>query len=118
MPVTTSAQGPYAPASAIIGLIRRHLNRGLPSPVNADVLARAGISASLTPRTLQALQALDLVDENGAPSATLEGLRLAPEEEYKQRVADWLQAAYVDALQYVDPATATDSQIRDAFRNY
>jgi uncharacterized protein DUF5343 len=90
----------------------------LPAPVNPDVLARAGVSASLIPRTLQALQALDLIDENGAPSATLEGIRLAPETEYKQRVADWLRAAYADALQFVDPAMATDSQIRDAFRNY
>ena len=118
MPVTPNASAPYAPASAIIELIHRHRSRGLPSPVNSDVLARAGISASLIPRTLQALQALDLIDENGAATGTLEGIRLAPEAEYKQRVADWLRATYADALQFVDPATATDNQVRDAFRNY
>ncbi|MGH7116913.1 MAG: DUF5343 domain-containing protein [Stellaceae bacterium] len=90
----------------------------LPTPLNPDVLARAGISASLIPRTLQAVQALGLIDENGTPSATLEGVRLAPEAEYKQRIADWLRAAYADALQFVNPAMATESQIRDAFRNY
>ncbi len=118
MPVTPDAPAPYAPASAIIELIKRHRSRGLPAPVNADVLARAGISGSLIPRTLQALQTLDLIDESGAPSATLEGIRLAPEAEYKQRIADWLRATYADALQFVDPATVAESEVRDAFRNY
>jgi hypothetical protein len=118
MPVTPDTPAPYAPASAIVDLIKRHRSRGLPAPINSDVLARAGTSESLIPRTLQALQALDLIDENGAPSATLEDIRLAPEAEYKQRLGDWLRATYADALNFVDPATATDSQIRDAFRNY
>jgi hypothetical protein len=118
MPVTPNAPAPYAPASAIIELIKRHRSRGLPAPINSDVLARASISGSLIPRTLQALQALDLIDDSGAPSAILEGIRLAPEAEYKQRVADWLRGAYADALQFVDPATAAESEIRDAFRNY
>ena len=118
MPVTRDAPAPYAPASAIIDLVKRYRNKGLPSPVDSDVLARAGISASLVPRTLQSLQALDLIDEHGAPSAILEGIRRAPEAEYRQRIADWLRAAYADALQFADPATATDSEIRDAFRHY
>jgi Family of unknown function (DUF5343) len=94
MPVTSTAPAPYAPASAVIELIRRHRNRGLPTPVNADVLARASISGSLIPRTLQALQTLDLIDDNGTLTAVLEGIRLAPEAEYRQRVADWLRATY------------------------
>jgi hypothetical protein len=118
MSVTPDAPAPYAPASAIIDLIKRHRNKGLPTPVTSDVLARAGISESLIPRTLQALQTLDLIDDKGTPSATLEGIRLAPEAEYRQRVADWLRASYADALQFVDPATATESEVRDAFRNY
>lgn len=118
MPVTPSAPAPYAPASAIIELIHRHRNRGLPTPVNSDVLIRAGVSDSLVPRTLQALQTLDLIDDSGAPSSVLEGIRLAPEAEYPQRIGDWLRATYADAMQFVDPATATESEIRDAFRNY
>jgi hypothetical protein len=118
MPVTPDEPAPYAPASAVIDIIKRHRNRGLPTPIDSDVLTRAGISASLIPRTLQALVTLDLVDDSGAPSDALEGIRLAPEAEYKQRVADWLRAAYADALQFVDPASATDGQTRDAFRNY
>lgn len=118
MPVTADQPAPYAPAKAVLDLIGRHRNKGLPTPVDADVLARAGIPASLISRTLQALQTLDLIDENGAPSQVLEGIRLAQETDYKQRLADWLNGAYADALAFVDPASADESQIRDAFRNY
>lgn len=118
MPVTADQPAPYAPASAILGLIERHRNKGLPSPVDSDVLARAGISDSLIPRTLQALQALDLITDEGQPSQVLEGIRLAPEAEYKQRLVEWLNGAYADALTFIDPATDDDVRIRDAFRSY
>lgn len=118
MPVTPDQPAPYAPSSAIIELVERHRNKGLPTPVDADVLARAGISASLIPRTLQALQTLDLIDADGKPSPVLEGIRLAPEAEYIPRLGEWLAGAYGDALQFVDPATDDETRIRDAFRNY
>jgi len=118
MTVTPDRPGPYAPGSVIIDLIERHRNKGLPAPVNADVLARAGVSDSLIQRTVQALQTLDLIDENGAPTQIFEGLRLAPEADYKGRVAEWLRGTYADALQYVDPATDGETAIRDAFRQY
>lgn len=118
MPVTATSPAPYAPASAIIGLIERHRNKGLPAPINADVLERASISPSLIPRTLQAMQTLDLIDGDGKPSQVLEGIRVAPQAEYQQRLASWLNSAYADALQFVDPATDDETKIRDAFRSY
>ncbi len=118
MPVTADQPAPYAPASALLTLIDRHRNKGLPSPIDGDVLARAGVSPSLIARTLQALGTLDLITEDGKPSQVLEGLRLAPESEYKQRMGEWLNSAYADAIQFVDPATADETQLRDAFRSY
>jgi hypothetical protein len=118
MPVTADKPAPYAPPSAILDIIDRYRNRGLPTPVNSDVLGRAGISDSLIPRTLQALQTLDLIDAEGRPTATLEGIRLAPEGEIKKRMEEWLKGAYADVFTYVDPSQDTDTQIRDAFRSY
>jgi hypothetical protein len=118
MSITRDKPGPYAPTSAILGLIERHRRNGLPSPVTEDVLERTGISSSLTSRTLQALVTLDLIDDQGRATPTLEGIRLAPEPEYKQRLADWLRAAYADALSFVDPAQDDETKIRDAFRAY
>src|SRR5690606_15755196 len=118
MPVTTDQPAPYDPATAILDLIERHRNRGLPPLVDADVLARAGISDSLIPRTLQALKTLDLLTDDGRPSEVFEGIRLAPSGEYQQRLAEWLNAAYADALTFIDPATDDEVAIRDAFRKY
>jgi hypothetical protein len=47
-----------------------------------------------------------------------EGIRLAPTAEYQQRLSEWLNAAYADALSYVDPATDDEVAMRDAFRKY
>ena len=118
MPITKDKPGSYAPTSAIMGLIERHRRNGLPSPVTEDILQRTGISESLTSRTLQALITLDLIDDQGRPTPTLEGIRLAPEPEYKQRLEDWLRAAYADALSFIDPAEDDETKIRDAFRAY
>jgi len=118
MAVTTDRPAPYAPTSAIMAVVERNRNGKLPGVIDADVLERAGISASLIPRTLQALQALDLIEENGQKTDTLEGLRLASEGDYKSRLAEWLTEAYADALVYIDPATATETDVRDAFRKY
>lgn len=118
MPVTPDRAGPYAPAKVVIDLIERYRAKGLPSPINGEVLARAGVPESVMARTLQALTTLDLIDAEGRPSTALEGMRIAPEAEYRTRMAEWLAAAYADALQFVDPASATETEVRDAFRQY
>lgn len=118
MPVTADKPSPYAPPSAILDLIERHRSRGLPSPVNAEVLGRSGISDSLIPRTIQALQTLDLIDDQSKPTQVFEGIRLAPEAEYKKRLEDWLKGAYADVFSFVDPSKDDETQIRDAFRSY
>ena len=64
MAVTADRPAPYAPIKAILGIIDRYRNRGMASPISADVLARAGISDSLISRTLQALVTLDLINED------------------------------------------------------
>lgn len=119
MPVTSDRPAPYTSPKSTLDLIERYRNRGLPSPLDAEVLARAGVvSDSLIPRTLQAMQALDLIDDKGMPTDTFENLRLAPETEFKQALADWLKAAYADVFNFVDPATDDAVRIRDAFRSY
>ena len=118
MAVTADKPSPYAPPSAILDLIARHRSRGLPPVVSAEVLGRAGISESLIPRTMQALTTLDLIDETGKPTPTFEGIRLAPEAEYKKRLEDWLKGTYADVFSFVDPTQDDETKIRDAFRTY
>lgn len=118
MPVTSDRPAPYGPAKVVIELIERHRNKGLPIPVDADVLARAGVSESLIPRTLQTLAGLDLIDSEGRVTPALEAMRLAPEAEYRPRMVEWLNNVYADALSFVDPSTDSESDVRDAFRKY
>jgi len=118
MPVTPDKPGPYTSPLPVIELIERHRTRGLPTPVDQDVLARAGVSPSLIPRTLQSMAALDLIDEKGQLTHIFEGIRKAPEAEFKQRLIEWLNEAYADVLAYADPATDDETKIRDAFRQY
>lgn len=118
MPVTRDQSAPYAPAGVILNLLGRYREKGLPAPITSDVLSRAGVPDSLNSRTLQALLTLDLIDEAGQPSPVFEGLRLAPTAELKTRMAEWLNSAYADALSFIDPATAPETEVRDAFRSY
>lgn len=119
MAVTADKPAPYATGSAILDLIGRHRDRGLPSPVTAEVLARAGIAETLIPRTLQSIQTLDLIDsETGMPTPTFEAIRLAPQAEYQKRLEDWLKGTYADVFSFVDPTKDDETSIRDAFRSY
>jgi hypothetical protein len=102
----------------MLEVLDRFRNRGLQGPITNEVLERIGVSESLSPRTLYALQVLDLIDEAGMPTEVLAGLRVAPEAEYKKRLEDWLKAAYSEVFSFVDPAQDDEVRIRDAFRNY
>lgn len=117
MAITQNAPAPYAPASAILDFINRYRTKGLTTPFTPDVLARAGVSGSLIPRTMQALISLELMGDDGMPTETLEGLRRAPEPELKTRMAAWINSVYADVLSFVN-ASDDESAIRDAFRPY
>ena len=118
MPVTADKSAPYAPAATIIDVMNRHRSRGLPIPLNTETLGRIGVPDSLNSRILYALTTLDLIEGNGLPTSTLEGLRLAPEAEFKKRQEEWLKSAYADIFAFVDLARDDETRIRDAFRSY
>lgn len=116
MPVTSTA--PYTSGSAVTTVMRRFRDKGLTTPITSDVLIRAGVSDSLVPRTLQALQILDLIDDTGQPTPTFQKMRAVPETEYKATLAEWLQSVYADVFMFVDPGTDDVTRVRDAFRTY
>jgi len=117
MTVTAANPAPYAPSSAILDFITRYRNKGLTTPFTSEVLARAGVTDSLIPRTIQALIGLELMTDEGQPTETLEGLRRAPEPELKSRMAAWISAVYADVLSFVNASDDEDA-VRDAFRAY
>jgi hypothetical protein len=118
VPIQPNGGAPYAPAATILSVVDRARERGLPTPVTKEVLMRAGVSDSLIPRTMQSLQLLELINEDGTWTQNLETLRRAPEAELQSRFAEIVRAVYADVFQYIDPAVASATQIRDAFRSY
>ena len=105
MPVTSDKPAPYAPGSTILEVVDQpSRNRGLPTPITAEVLGRAGIAPTLIPRTLQSLQGLDLIDADGVPTRIFEAIRLAPQTEYRQQLEQWVRGTYADVLTFVDPS--------------
>ena len=118
MPIIETGTAPYAPPSTVISLIERARERGLPSPVTRDVLLKASIGEGLINRVLQALQLLELIDDNGHHTPNLDALRRAPEVEYKARLAELIRAVYAEVFGYVDPSKDPPSRVIDAFRSY
>lgn len=118
MPLHTDGPAPYAPPRAVLDVIEGFRKRDFPIPITVDVLARAGVPESLTPRTLQALRLLDLVDPEGQPSEGLSDLAKAPEAEFPARLAELLRSAYREVFQFVEPREDGPDKIRDAFRVY
>lgn len=117
MSLRSDGPAPYAPTSAVIEVMRRYRDRGLSVPFNGDVLARAGVSESLIPRTLQALKLLELIDDEGTPTETLDTLAKAPEAEYRDCLASLIRSIYANVFAFVDPAQEPD-RVRDAFRSF
>jgi hypothetical protein len=119
MAIRSDGPAPYGPPGTIIRLIEGFRDRGLATPFTGDVLARAGVSGSLINRTLQSLRQLELIDDDGAPTEQFEVLRRARgDEEYKARLAEWVEGVYADVLQFADPRTDAPERVAEAFRGY
>jgi len=118
MAIEADGTAPYAPTAAVTAVLDFDRSRGLPIPITVDTIERVGISKSLAPRTLQALKLLDLVDDDGQPTDAMVGLRKAASEDYPQRLAEVLHAAYADVFRYIDPSQDEVGRVRDSFRHF
>jgi hypothetical protein len=118
MPLAPNANAPYTPASTVVTLLKRFRDKGLAIPVTPEVLLRAGVPESLLQRTMQALQLLELIDEDGQPTEVLKKIRAVSEKDYKETLAAWIKQVYADVFSFVDPATEDETSVRDAFRTY
>lgn len=111
-------KAPYAPAESVEQVIDTYRNRTLTLPVTSDVIERCGVSSSLAPRTLSTLKQLDLLDDEGNPTATFDTIRTAPTDEYEQVLEDWLRNVYRPIFMYVDPREDDVTRVMDQFRMY
>jgi hypothetical protein len=118
MAVVKEGQAPYAPAPSVMQVINGYRHKHPQTPFTTDNLQLLGVSHSLAPRTLQALELLDLVDGEGEPTEAMKALREASSDEFPARLADVVRAAYAEVFRYRDPATDSPDQLREVFRFY
>lgn len=72
----------------------------------------------MTARTLQALRFLGLIDESGYSLEELEHIRRAREQDLPSALRPVVRSAYSMVFAELDPATATDRQLIEAFRGH
>src|SRR5688500_10520725 len=113
MSVTANGNAPYTSPSAIVTVIERYRDRGLQTPFKTDVLVKAGVAEGLAPRTLQALELLDLIDGEGEPTDQFTALRQAPQADFQERFAALLRGAYSEVFSFIDPQQDGRDRIRD-----
>jgi hypothetical protein len=120
MPLTPNGPAPYPPYGKVVQVIEQHRHVGLATPITRENVARLIDSDALAPRVMRALQLFDLIDDRGNPTPRFEALVDAPtEEEFRQRFATVLRAAYADVFQYLaDPRAATVERLDSLFRSY
>jgi hypothetical protein len=109
---------PYAPVKAVLAVINRFRERGLPDPLTVTALEQVGIAPSMSSRTHQALRFLGLVDEGGNRLEAFERLRRAASDEYQAQLGHTVREAYTPIFTIVDPASDDDVALVDAFRRY
>lgn len=119
MPLQPNGRAPYTSASAAITAIDAFRDRGLGTPVDADVLIRAGVSETIARRTVNSLIEAELLHEDGRPTETFEQFKtIRSDDEYRTALQGWLRDLYADVLQYCDPSVDDAAKVQDAFRGY
>lgn len=109
---------PYAPPATVLGVIRHFRGRDVPDELTKGRMTQIGVSDGLMNRTWAALEFLGLIQPDGTTMDGLRNLRFASEDEYKQVLAGILQNAYSLVFSVLDPNTADDLQLANAFRAF
>jgi hypothetical protein len=117
MAVQKGARGPYASTGSITTVIEKHRQVGLQT-MSLQRLQQIGITEALAPRTMYALAFLGFYDEDGNVTPEFDALRKVPEHDFKPRLAALLREAYAPILEVLDPATATQTEVENAFRGF
>lgn len=109
---------PYAPSGNVITVVHQMRERGLKEPVTMQLITVAGVAEGNASRTIQALRFLNLIDEEGYLTDNFKTLRNTPTDEYPTLLGNILKEAYSRVFMVLDPATASDEQLQNAFRYY
>ncbi len=113
-------RAPYAPSKAIIAIVTQHRRTPI-TKFDANVLNRqVGVTESLIPRTLVALQLLGFTDDDGVATPEFAALARVSDTDLKPALAEILTAAYEPVIASLGGSLAncTTEDLTGAFRSY
>lgn len=109
---------PYAPYSSVITVIRHMRARNIKEPVTSQLITTIGVSEGNAARTISALRFLKLLDEEGYITPSFRSIENATDEHYPEILSETLHEAYDHVFMALDPVTASDQQLKNAFLYY
>ncbi|MBA3842032.1 MAG: DUF5343 domain-containing protein [Actinobacteria bacterium] len=117
MAITHDGPAPYAPIAHVLRAID-HYREKAPAAMTKELLMKLGYPDSYATRTLRALRLFELVDDAGVPMDAFKELRRASDTEFPARLEQVIRTAYSEVFEVVDPATAAEAAVDNAFRFY
>jgi hypothetical protein len=118
MTVSRDGQAPYPPIEALMAVIDGYRTKHPHTPFTIENIQPLGVAPSIAQRTHQGLRLLDLIDDDGEPTAAMDVLREATTAEFPARLAEIVRAAYAEVFAYKDPATDSPEDMAEIFRFY
>ena len=116
MPV---AQAPAAGVVNVLSVLRRFRHRDFPEQFGQDDLHHVGVPGMYIGKTLEALELLGLLDGDGGPTEAFTRIKESKDDAaYAEAVAAVVRTAYAEVFEELDPASASEGELRSAFRRY
>jgi hypothetical protein len=113
----TEFSPPYGPAANAITVLNKWRDHSIPEQVTKEWLSKIGLSPNLAATNIRGLQFLGLIDDSGFPTELAQAIRTAPSDQYQSVLSAIIRKAYALIFEVLDPATASRTQIDDAFRH-
>ncbi len=116
----TLRSAPYAPIHNVLAAIHRLQTGPLTGALGIEEIAELGVPKGNTYRTLAALRFLDLLDNDGRPTAAGSGLQQTSAGQFGVQLAQIVRSAYAPIISVADPVEAsqlTPDKVSSAFAN-
>lgn len=110
-------RGPYAPLASVRKVLEA-IRSGIEGPWTSGACTSAGVTDSMVPRTLNSLEALNIVDPRGNLTEAGRALLGTSGADYIVALESIVRGAYAAVLAGVDPATASAEDIALAFDGF
>ena len=119
MPTIHDVTAPAASVVNVLSVIRRYRLRDFPRAFDQDALHHVGVPGLHIERTMHALKLLGLLDAENVPTEAFASIRISDSaDSYAAALAEVVRSAYAPIFDDVDPASASDADLRSTFAGY